>query len=178
MVEQLTSAVLRARTRFTSSSASDDLRERQRVVERAMRLARVDAELPREVHELAARRKRSRASGSVSYVQRSNFLPTRLRTMRCENPEVELVAVVRDDDVLAAEVAERRPDVLEVRRVATSASRQPCVSRSPPARSATRGFTSEWILLDDLAVAHADRGDLDDLGRLSCRCRSSRDRSR
>src|SRR6185295_9192189 len=82
--------------------------------ERAMRFAGVDIELLREVHELSARGieiagERQRVIGAEI-----ELLSDRLRHAR-EDTEVELVAVVRDDDVFATELTELGPDVLEVR---------------------------------------------------------------
>src|SRR5688572_9848099 len=80
----------------------EDAGEGARVVERAVRAAGVDRELPALVDQLPARRveiarERQRIVGAEleSLAERSHDA--------LENPEIELVAVVRDDDVIAAE---------------------------------------------------------------------------
>ena len=76
----------------------------------------------------------------MSYVHSSKRLPSAPHHA-VEDREVEAVAVVRDDDVVAAERANFGQMSANGGAIATSAARMPCVSIAPAAIG-TSGFTS------------------------------------
>src|SRR6185312_13222719 len=92
-----------------------DLGERDGVVERAMRRARWNAELAREVAQLPTGRKEIACQGQcveLAHIERaSQFLRNTL-----EDGEVEVVAVMCHVYIVAAERAKGGPDVVNRRR--------------------------------------------------------------
>jgi hypothetical protein len=80
-----------------------------------------------------------------------------------ENSKIELVAVVGDNHVVAAEHTKVRPDILEVRGIDKVRRRVPVgLGRLDGDRHARLDQPME--LLDDNPLAHTDGSDLDDLG--------------
>jgi hypothetical protein len=79
-----------------------------------------------------------------------------------QDREVEAVSVVRDDDVVAAERAEDGPDGFEIRRVGEICLTN-AVCRRGPRRDGDARLHERAPRIDDLAITHTHRCDLDDL---------------
>ena len=82
--------------------------------------------------------------------------------------EVELVAVVSDENVRPAELGDARPHFLEIRRVGDVAVGDVMRSRRAGGDRTARPNEHRQLVTHD-AVAHADGRDLDDLGRRDVR---------
>src|SRR5688572_21984887 len=126
-----------------------------------MRPPGIDPEAPRQVGETTTRRIEiaREQEGIVS-------AEIKARTKRLDHPleddEVELVSVVRDDDIVSAEAAELRPHVLEIRS-GGDVGLPAAVHVSRLRRDASTGPDQRVEHLLHLSVPHANRRDLDDL---------------
>ncbi len=129
-----------------------------------MRPPRGDSELARQIDELAARRKEVACERQrVVRVHAESFVRTDGADHSLENSKVEIVPVVRDEHVVTAELAEARPDFLEIRR-----ARDVGVAQAVRLRRAGRDRDARpddgLERLGDLSTAHTHGGDLHDLG--------------
>jgi hypothetical protein len=138
----------------------EHLHERSHVVERAVRAAAIDAEPFGQVHEArAAREQLSRERQGVVRARE------RLAGEPLDDREVEVMTVVRDEHVAAAELAHARPQLGERRRVGDVGGGD-AVHVLRRGIDRTIGTHELPELVDDDAVAHAHRGDLHHLGAL------------
>ena len=146
-----------------------------------MRLARGDAEVTSQIDELATggkefARQRQRVKGAQ--VERS----AKLARHSHQNREVEVIAVVRHDHVLAAERAKRRPDIFNA-RCAGNIHFGDVMGRHRTRRNRAARPHERVIRVDDSSIAHAYCRDLHDfrrgnipVGRLEIHRREARER--
>ena len=156
------------------------LRQRAGIVERAMRVAGIDAELAREIDELATRR------GEVArewerIVRAEVERRADLARHAADDSKIEVVPIVRDNHVVAAEGTKGRPDLLEILFVRQLLLAD-AMRRQRASRDAHPRLDQTVKLGDDLSIAHADGGNLDDLRaarivvrRLEIKCGEARE---
>ena len=144
---------------FRFAECEEEVREGFCIVQCAVRLARIDSVYAGEIDELGAAG--VQLAGEQQRVVRTELIATERLCHSPQNRKVEVVAVVRDDYVRAAECAEFRPDALEERRAGylplVDAVGAPC-SRSDRNSRLHHGVK----LAGQLSVAHTDCGDLHD----------------